>query len=34
VMAWPCVANYRVFPGSRYNYRLWIDDQQPPFKTA
>jgi ABC-type transport system substrate-binding protein len=34
VMAWPCVANYRVFPGSRYNYRLWIDDQQPPFKSA
>ena len=33
-MAWPAVGNFRVFRGSRYNYRLWVDDTKAPFKGA
>ena len=32
--AWPCLANWRVWRGARPNYRLWIDETKPPFKTA
>jgi peptide/nickel transport system substrate-binding protein len=32
--AWPCQGNYRVYQGARNNYRYWIDETKPPFKTA
>jgi ABC-type transport system substrate-binding protein len=34
VMAWPALANFRVFQGSRNNYKLWVDTTKPPFKPA
>jgi len=33
-MAWPALANYRVYQGSRLNYGLWVDDTKAPFKGA
>jgi ABC-type transport system substrate-binding protein len=33
-VAWPCVANFRVFNGARLNYGIWIDQTKPPFKTS
>jgi hypothetical protein len=35
-VAWPCVRNFRVFRGGHnsQNYRLWLDQSQPPFKAA
>ena len=32
--AWPALANWRVWQGSRPNYRVWIDQTKAPFKTA
>jgi ABC-type transport system substrate-binding protein len=34
VVAWPCVQNFQVWRGARNNYRLWIDETKPPFKSA
>jgi peptide/nickel transport system substrate-binding protein len=33
-MAWPCLGNFHVYWGRRYNYRLWVDETKPPFKTS
>ena len=33
-VAWPCVANFRVFSGARLNYGVWIDESKPPFKAS
>jgi len=33
-VAWPCLANFRVFPGARLNYRLWVDESKPPIAKA
>jgi peptide/nickel transport system substrate-binding protein len=35
-VAWPCLANFRVYQGGNnwQNYRLWIDDSKPPFRSA
>ena len=33
-VAWPCLGNFRVWQGARNNYRWWIDDTKPPFKSA
>ena len=33
-VAWPALANYRVWQGIRNNYRWWIDETKPPFRSA
>jgi peptide/nickel transport system substrate-binding protein len=33
-VAWPAVANFRVWEGARTHYRFWIDDTKPPFRGA
>jgi peptide/nickel transport system substrate-binding protein len=33
-VAWPCLANFRVYRGARVNYGLWLDQSKPPFKNA
>ena len=35
VVAWPALANFNVFqgPGTRQNYKLWVDDTKPPSRT-
>jgi peptide/nickel transport system substrate-binding protein len=33
-VAWPALGNYRVWQGIRNNYRWWIDETKPPFKSA
>jgi ABC-type transport system substrate-binding protein len=33
-VAWPCIGDFRVYQGARNNYRLWVDDTKPPFKSA
>ena len=33
-VAWPCLANFRVFQGSRLNYRLWVDETKDPIAKA
>ena len=33
-VAWPCVANFRVWQGARTHYRIWVDDTKPPLKNA
>jgi ABC-type transport system substrate-binding protein len=32
-VAWPALGNFRVYQGARANYRWWIDDTKPPFKS-
>jgi peptide/nickel transport system substrate-binding protein len=32
--AWPCVGNFQVWRGARNNYRWWVDETKPPFKSA
>jgi peptide/nickel transport system substrate-binding protein len=34
VLGWPCLGNFRVWRQARNNYRWWIDETKPPFKTA
>jgi len=34
VVAWPCVGNFQVWQGARNNYRWWVDQTKPPFKSA
>ena len=34
LMAWPCIGNFQLYEGARLNYRLWVDDTKPPFKSA
>ena len=34
VMAWPCLANFRVYRMSRNNYQLWVDTTKPQFKAV
>ena len=31
-VAWPALANYRVWQGIRNNYHWWIDETKPPFR--
>jgi len=33
-LAWPCLGNYGVWRGGRINYKFWIDQTKPPFKSA
>ena len=33
-MAWPALANFRVFQGSRLNYGLWVDQTKAPFRSG
>jgi ABC-type transport system substrate-binding protein len=33
-VAWPCLANFRVYQGGRLNDHLWVDDTKAPFKKA
>jgi len=33
-VAWPSLANFRVYQGGRLNNHLWVDDTKPPLKTV
>jgi hypothetical protein len=34
LLAWPALANFNYWRGTRINERLWIDQTKPPFTSA